>query len=55
MISWQTTTASLLSRLTVKQLLQRDVSVDRLRGQIGAIERLVPEHPFRDLCSPFAV
>jgi len=45
MVSWQTTTASLLSRLTVKQLLQRDVSVDRLRGQIGAIERLFAEHP----------
>lgn len=45
MVSWQTTTASLLSRLTVKQLLQRDVSVDALRRQIGAIERLFPEHP----------
>jgi acetyl esterase/lipase len=45
MVSWQTTTASLLSRLTVKQLLQRDVSVDNLRRQIGAIERLFPEHP----------
>lgn len=45
MPSWQTTTASLLSRLTVKQLLQRDVSVEQLRAQIGAIERLFPEHP----------
>lgn len=45
MVSWQTTTASLLSRLTVKQLLQRDVSVERLRGQVGAIERLFAEHP----------
>lgn len=45
MASWQTTTASLFSRLTVKQLLQRDVSVDSLRGQIGAIERLFPDHP----------
>lgn len=45
MVSWQTTTASLLSRLTVKQLLQRDVPVDRLRGQVGAIERLFPENP----------
>ena len=45
MASWQTTTASLLSRLTVKQLLQRDVSVEKLRGQIGAIERLFPAHP----------
>jgi monoterpene epsilon-lactone hydrolase len=45
MVSWQTTTASLFSRLTVKQLLQRDVPVERLRGQIGAIERLFAEHP----------
>jgi acetyl esterase/lipase len=45
MVSWQTTTASLFSRLTVKQLLQRDVSVQKLRGQIGAIERLFPDHP----------
>jgi acetyl esterase/lipase len=45
MVSWQTTTASLLSRLTVKQLLQRDVPVARLREQVGAIERLFPDHP----------
>jgi acetyl esterase/lipase len=45
MVSWQTTTASLFSRLTVKQLLQRDVSVPKLRGQIGAIERLFPDRP----------
>ncbi len=45
MVSWQTTTASLLARLTVKQQLQRDTSVERLREQIGAIERLFPEHP----------
>jgi monoterpene epsilon-lactone hydrolase len=45
MVSWQTTTASLLSRLTVKQLLQRDVPVQKLRAQIGAIERLFAEHP----------
>ena len=45
MVSWQTTTASLLARLTIKQQLQRDVSVERLREQIGAIERLFPDHP----------
>ena len=45
MVSWQTTTASLFARLTVKQQLQRDVSVERLREQIGAIERLFPGHP----------
>jgi acetyl esterase/lipase len=45
MASWQTTTASLLSRLTIKQLLQRDVPVDELRLQVGAIERLFAQHP----------
>ena len=45
MVSWQTTTASLFSRLTVKQLLQRDVPVAKLRAQIGAIERLFPDRP----------
>jgi monoterpene epsilon-lactone hydrolase len=45
MVSWQTTTAGLLARLTVKQQLQRDVSVERLREQIGAIERRCPGHP----------
>ncbi len=45
MVSWQTTTASLFTRLTVKQLLQRDVPVQKLRTQIGAIERLFAEHP----------
>ena len=45
MVSWQTTTANLFGRLTVKQLLQRDVSVEKLRAQIGAIERLFAERP----------
>ena len=45
MVSWQTTTASLLGRLTIKQLLQREVSVDELRVQIGAIERLFADQP----------
>lgn len=45
MASWQTTTASLFSRLTIKQLLQRDVSVENLRAQIGAIERLFADRP----------
>lgn len=45
MVSWQTTTASLFSRLTVKQLLQRDVAVEDLRAQVGAIERMFPQHP----------
>jgi monoterpene epsilon-lactone hydrolase len=45
MVSWQTTAASLLSRLTVKQLLQRDIPVEKLRRQVGAIERLFAAHP----------
>ncbi|MFO1392732.1 MAG: alpha/beta hydrolase fold domain-containing protein [Steroidobacteraceae bacterium] len=45
MASWQSTTASLFSRLTVKQMMQRDMSVASLRGQVGAIERLFAEHP----------
>jgi acetyl esterase/lipase len=45
MVSWQTTTAGLLSRLTIKQLLQRDVPIGKLRRQVAAIERLFPEHP----------
>lgn len=45
MVSWQTTTASLLGRLTVKQWVKREVSVEKLRAATGAIERLFPEHP----------
>jgi monoterpene epsilon-lactone hydrolase len=45
MVSWQTTTASLLGRLTVKQLVKREVSVEKLRAATGAIERLYPRHP----------
>jgi acetyl esterase/lipase len=45
MVSWQTTTASLLGRLTVKQLVKREVSVEKLRAGAGAIERLFPQHP----------
>lgn len=45
MVSWQTTTASLFSRLTVKQLVRRGASVEKLRKNIGAIERLYPQHP----------
>jgi acetyl esterase/lipase len=40
MVSWQTTTASLLGRLTVKQLVKREVSVEKLRQNIRALERL---------------
>ena len=45
MVSWQTTTASLLGRLTVKQLVKREVSVEKLRAGAGAIERLFAQRP----------
>src|SRR5512137_307291 len=45
MVSWQTSTASLLGRLTVKQLVKREVSVDKLRKSAGAIEWLYPKRP----------
>jgi len=45
MVSWQTTTASLLAGLTVKQLVKREVSVEKLRQNIRALERLFPQHP----------
>jgi monoterpene epsilon-lactone hydrolase len=45
MVSWQTTTASLLGRLTVKQLVKRGVSVEKLRGNVRTLERLFPQHP----------
>jgi monoterpene epsilon-lactone hydrolase len=40
MVSWQATTTNLLGRLTIKQVLRREVSIRRLRAQIGGIERL---------------
>ena len=42
---WQTTTANLFARLTVKPLLKRQVSVATLRRRVEAIERLFPPHP----------
>jgi acetyl esterase/lipase len=42
---WQTTTANLFARLTVKPLLKRQVSVATLRGRVESIERLFPPHP----------
>jgi monoterpene epsilon-lactone hydrolase len=45
MVGWQTTTANLFSRLTVKPLLKRQVSIATLRRGIGTIERLFPARP----------
>lgn len=45
MISWQTKTAKLLGRLTIRQALKRNVSVDDMRKQIRAVERFFPATP----------
>lgn len=45
MTNWQTTTVNLLSRLTIKQLVRREVSVQSLRGSAAAIERLFAARP----------
>jgi len=42
---WQTTTANLFSRLTIKPLLRRQVSIATLRRRVDAIERLFPPRP----------
>ena len=44
-MSWQTTTANLFARLTIKQLMKRDVSIATMRKGIDAIERLFPRRP----------
>ena len=45
MVSWQTRTAKLLGRLTVRQAMKRDLSIDDMRGQINALERFFPDIP----------
>jgi acetyl esterase/lipase len=45
MTSWQTSTLNLFARLTVKQLVKRDVPIARLRAGVGAVERLFARHP----------
>ncbi len=45
MVSWQTRTANLLSRLTVRQSLRRDFSVAEIRDRIGLMERFFPAIP----------
>lgn len=45
MVSWQTKTAKLLGRLTIRQALKRNVSVDDMRQQIAAVERFFPDVP----------
>jgi epsilon-lactone hydrolase len=44
-MNWQTTTANLFARLTIKPLMKRQVSIAALRGSIDGFERLFPRHP----------
>ena len=45
MVSWQTRTAKLIGRLTIRQALKRDLSVQDMRDQIKRIERFFPDVP----------
>jgi len=45
MVSWQTRTAKLLGRLTIRQSLKRDLSVTEMRERISAMERFFPAVP----------
>lgn len=45
MVSWQTRTAKMLSRLTIRQSLRRELSVNDMRGRIRAMERFFPDLP----------
>jgi len=44
-VSWQTRTAKLLGRLTIRQALKRDLSVTDMRDQIKRMERFFPDVP----------
>lgn len=45
MVSWQTRTAKLLSRLTIRQSLKRQLSVSDMRERIRSMERFFPDIP----------
>ncbi len=45
MVSWQTRTAALLGRLTIRQSLKRGLAVSEMRGRIRAMERFFPKVP----------
>jgi epsilon-lactone hydrolase len=45
MVSWQTRTAKLLSRLTIRQSLKREISVTDMRKRIRTMERFFPDLP----------
>ena len=44
-MNWQTTTANLFARLTIKQMMKRDVSIETMRRAIDTLERLFPRRP----------
>lgn len=44
-VSWQTRTANLLGRLTIRQSLRRDFSVAEMRERIRVMERFFPDAP----------
>lgn len=45
MVSWQTRTAKLLGRLTIRQALKRDLSIKDMRDQVQRMERFFPDLP----------
>ncbi len=45
MVSWQTRTAKLLGRLTIRQALKRQLDVAEMRARIRAMERFFPDLP----------
>jgi monoterpene epsilon-lactone hydrolase len=45
MTNWQTATANLFTRLTIKQIMKRTDSIEMLRARVGAVERLFPAKP----------
>ncbi|MGK7294751.1 MAG: alpha/beta hydrolase [Candidatus Wenzhouxiangella sp. M2_3B_020] len=45
MVSWQTRTAKLLGRLTIRQSLKHELSIDDMRARIRAMERFFPDVP----------
>lgn len=45
MVSWQTRTAALLGRLTIRQSLKREFSITEMRTRIRSMERFFPKVP----------
>ncbi len=45
MVSWQTRTAKLLGRLTIRQALRRQLDIGAMRKRIQAMERFFPDLP----------